>query len=80
MCIDQTGKFRVRSTSGANDIIVTCSYNANAILARPLCNRKGAELCNATANINEYLMTRGYKPNHQILNNKDSTKMKEYLQ
>ena len=64
MWVDHTGKFRVRSVSGANCIIVTWSYGANTILVRPLQNRMGAELCNVTASINECLTTRGHKPNY----------------
>ena len=52
---DQTGKFRVRSISGANYIMVTYSYDTNAILVRLLCNRTGGELYNITTNIYEYL-------------------------
>ena len=76
---DQTGKFRVRSISGANYIMITYSYDTNAILVRPLRNRTGRDLCNATTNIHEYLTTRGYKPNHQMLDNEASLQLKEYL-
>ena len=76
---DQTGKFRVRSISGANYTMVTYSYDTNAILVRALHNRTGAELCNVTTTIHEYLTARGYKPNHQMLDNEASTLMKEYL-
>ena len=76
---DQTGKFRVRSTSGSNCIMITCSYDANAILARALRNRTGGELCAATSNMHDYLTARGYKPNHQMLDNEASTQMKKHL-
>ena len=76
---DQTGKFRVRSISGNNYIMITYSYDTNAILVRPLRNRTGPELVKATAEVCSYLTARGYKSNHQMLDNEASTKIKEFL-
>ena len=54
----------MRSTSGANYIIVTYSYNTNVILVRLLHNRTEGELYNVTTNIDEYLAAQGYKLNY----------------
>ena len=41
---DQAGKFRVRSIGRYNYIMVTCSYDSNTILVRPLKTRSSSEL------------------------------------
>ena len=76
---DQTGKFHVRSVRGYNYILVTYSYDANAILVRPLCSRKGSDLVKAIEDIHTYLRERGYKPAHQILDNEINTSLKNFL-
>ena len=72
-------KFRLRLISCYNYIMVTCSYDINAILVWPLWNRIGSELIKAVINIHECLRTREYNPNHEILNNKENMQIKEYL-
>ena len=59
--------------------MITYSYDTNAILIRPLRNRTGSELVKTTISIYDYLTARRYKPNHQMLDNEASTKMKQYL-
>jgi len=76
---DQTGKFTCTSKRGNNYIFITYAYDANAILVRPLKSRKGKELVDKLSEIHEYLEERGYKPNHQILDNETSQEMKAYL-
>ena len=76
---DQTGKFRVRSIGGYNYIMVTYSYDSNAILVRPLKTRGGSELVEAVQSIHQYLAQRGYKPKHHIMDNETSTQMKNYM-
>ena len=44
---DQTEEFRVRSIGEYNYIMVTCSYDSNAILVRPLKTRIGSEFVEA---------------------------------
>ena len=76
---DQTGKFRVRSIAGNNYVMVTYSYDANAILVRPLKTRGGKELVEAVQSIHQYLSQRGYKPKHHIMDNETSIQMKNYM-
>ena len=59
MHADQTGKFRVRSIGGYNYVLVTYSYDTNAILVRPLKSRKGKELVDTIESIHQYLAQRG---------------------
>ena len=76
---DQTGKFNVRSIRGYQYILITYSYDANAILVRPLWTRKGIELLDAIKEIHTYLIQRGFQPKHQILDNEASLALKTYL-
>ena len=76
---NQTGKFRVRSIGRYNYIMITYSYDTNAILIRSLHNRTGSELVKTTISIHDYLTARGYKPNYQMLGNKASIQIKQYL-
>ena len=76
---DQTGKFRVRSIGGYNYILVTYSYDSNAILARPLKSKSGNELVETVASIHQYLAERGFKPKHYIMDNETSSQMKSYM-
>jgi len=76
---DQTGKFNVRSIREFQYILVTYSYDANAILVRPLRTRKGIELLEVIKSIHTYLQQRGYQPKHQVLDNEASLALKAYL-
>ena len=69
ICTDQTGKFACTSKRGNNYLFVTCAYDVNVILARPLKSRKGKELVHKLSEIHECLEERGCKPNHQFLDN-----------
>jgi len=77
--IDQTGKFSYSSKRGNNYIFITYSYDSNAILVRPLKNRKGPELLSKLEEIHNYLQDRGFKPLHQFLDNETSNEMKRFL-
>ena len=79
MCTDQTGKFTCTSKRGNNYLFITYAYDANAILVRALKSRKGKELVEKLSEVHEYLEDRGYKPNHQFLDNETSQEMKSYL-
>ena len=65
----QIGKFACTSKRGNNYLFVTCAYDVNVILARPLKSRKGKELVHKLSEIHECLEERGCKPNHQFLDN-----------
>ena len=69
---DQTGKFSCMSSKKINYILVTCSYDTNAILVLPLKSKSSAELIREILKINQYLEKRGYKPNHYWLDNETS--------
>ena len=58
--------------------MVTCSYNINNTLIWLLHNRRAAKLVKKVMNINEYLETREYKPNYQMLDNKASIEIREF--
>ena len=76
---DQTGKFRVRSIGGYNYILVTYSYDTNAILVRPLKSRTGMELATTIESIHQYLTQHGCTPKHHIMENEVSIQIKEYM-
>jgi len=76
---DQTGKFNVRSIRGYNYMLITYCYDANGVLVRPLQSKKGSELANTIEEIHGYLTDRGYKPSHQILDNKMSNSLRNFL-
>ena len=58
--------------------MITCSYDTNAILVRPLKTRTGNELVDTVKSIHDYLAQQGHKPNHHVIDNETSIKMKEY--
>ena len=76
---DQTGKFRVRSIRGNNYMFITCFYDSNAILVRPMKPRKGFELVETTKDTCECLGVQEHKPNHQTIYNENSSALKENL-
>ena len=77
---DQTGKFSCMSSKQMNYILVTYSYDTNAILARPLKSKSSTELTTVIVKIHQYLTKRGYKPKHHWLDNEVSTKLLDTLQ
>jgi len=60
-------------------VLVTYSYDANAILLRPLHSKRGAELLETIKEVHSYLSERGYNPKHQFLDNEASTALKSHL-
>lgn len=60
--------------------MVTCSYDTNAILVRPLKSRMGKELVEVISNAHDHLTLWRFKPNHQILDNEASFQMKLFMQ
>ena len=59
--------------------MVTCSYDSNAILVRPLKTRTGNELVSTVQSIHHYLAQRGHEPKYHAMDNETSIKMKECL-
>ena len=59
--------------------MVTCSYDSNAILVRLLKTRTRNELIEVVKSIYQYLVQRGYKLKHYIINNENLIKMKNYM-
>ena len=58
-------------------MLITHCYESNAILVRPLRSRKGSELSETEQETRKCLAERGYKPNYQILDNKNPSTLKE---
>ena len=73
------GKFNIWSVRGYNYILLTYWYDANAILVCSLRSRKGSDLAKTIEEIHSYLTEYRYKPAHQILDNKISTALKNFL-
>ena len=66
---DQTGRFPVTSSKGNKHIMIMYSYNANAILGKPMKSRTENEIVRAFTNLNDCLMERGFKPKWHRLDN-----------
>lgn len=76
---DLTGRFPVTSSHGNKYILVCYVYDCNAILTAPLKNRTDSEHLRAFNSIHQYLVDRGFTPNHQRLDNEASTAYKSNL-
>ena len=76
ICTDQTGRFPIQSKSGSNYLMVLCDYDANAILAEPIPNRKSPTLQQAFKRLFEQISLKNYAPTIIRLDNEIS---KEHL-
>ena len=76
---DLTGRFSCKSKRGYQYVFITYSYDSNAILARPLKSRKASEILEVLTEVHEYLSLRGFKPQHQILDNEISSLVSNFL-
>ena len=79
-CSDQTGKFPCTSSRGNKYLMIVYCYDANAILMRPLKNRKSEELTKKLEEIFEYLTERGFKPKFHIMDNEASKETIKMIQ
>jgi hypothetical protein len=76
---DQTGIFQVVSSKGNKYIMILYDYDSNAILAKPIKDRKAPELLKAFQVMEQELVDRGLKPKLMKLDNKASKLLKTYL-
>ena len=76
---DQTGHFRVDSSSGNKYIMVLYDYDSNAILTAALPNKQASSIKNAYTTLYHRLCQRGFKPRLHTLDNEASNILKEFL-
>ena len=76
---DLAGRFPVTSRQGNQYILICYVYDCNAILAAPLCNRSELEHIRVFNGIHQYLVDRGFTPQHQRLDNEASARFKSNL-
>ena len=69
---DQTGKFRVKSMSNVNYIMIIHTNDANAMLLHTIKMKHASELQAAYGEIYTYLTKRSYKPIFHRINNETS--------
>ena len=73
---DQTGRFPVQSSKGNNYVFVLYDFDSNAILTEPIKNRKGASLIHAFNKLTDILISKGFNPKFQVLDNEASQELK----
>ena len=72
ICIDQKGRFPVRSKSGNNYVMILYDYDANAIIGEPIPDRKTTTLQKSFLVLFNKIKVKGYKPSIIRLDNKMS--------
>ena len=77
---DLTSSFPVQYSRGNNYLLICYSYDANAILAHPLCNRTVSEIVKGWEALNEHLHSAGVHPECYILDNECSGQFHSVLQ
>ena len=77
--IDLAGRFPITSTSGNQYILVAYHWDANAILAEPIKNRKSATILKAWQKINSSFLKSGHPPNIYIMDNEASGELKQAM-
>ncbi len=76
---DLTGPFPVTSNRGNKYVLVVYDYDSNAIIARPVKNRKAETIAETYEEIFDYLTKRGLRPKLQRLDNEASQLLKDFL-
>jgi hypothetical protein len=79
MATDLTGQFPVTSGLGHRYILVCYVYDCNAILTCPMKNKSETEHLRAFNFLHNYLIDRGFAPNHMRLDNEASARFKSNL-
>jgi len=76
---DLCGRFPILSSQGNKYIFVLYDYDSNAILARAMKNRSDSEMVKVFTELADYLTTRGFKPQYQVLDNEASKALKKAI-
>jgi hypothetical protein len=77
---DQTGRLPQASTSGNNYLLIAYDYDSNAILMRPIKNRKAETLTAAIQDVHNTLTKGGCKPKFHRMDNECPQQVKDYFQ
>jgi hypothetical protein len=77
--IDLTGKFPVRSSKGNWYVMVCYYYDCNYIKAVTMKSRSASEWVKAYDHIHQELISKGFKPKLQTLDNKASVALKSFF-
>ncbi|KAL7506634.1 hypothetical protein ACHAXN_005126 [Cyclotella atomus] len=77
---DLTGRFPISSMESNQYVFITYNYTTNAILVRPINDRKAVTIVDAfDKNVFSYLASKGHKPKFNVLDSKASAAITEYL-
>ena len=75
--MDLTGKYPVKSQSGHQYILIAYNFDANAILAEPLKNRKGTTITEGFKKLHDIFYRAGVAPAVWVLDNERSGELEE---
>jgi hypothetical protein len=76
---DLTGRFPTTSLSGNRYILILYDYESNSVLSAPMKNRGDKEMVRAFDLLSQSPIIRGLKPSLQLLDNKASLALRNYL-
>ncbi|MCX8501414.1 MAG: hypothetical protein ORO03_06955, partial [Alphaproteobacteria bacterium] len=76
---DQTGRLPQPSSSGNNYLLIAYDYDSNAILMRPIKNRKAESLTAAIKDIHNTLSKGGCQPKFHRMDNECPQEVKDYF-
>ncbi len=79
MYTNLTGSFPVRSFKNMQYIFVAYVYDLNAIIVHAMPTRTNAAMITALKEVNGVLRTRGYSPALNVMDNKCSTAVEQYI-
>jgi hypothetical protein len=76
---DLTGNFPTRSSKGNNGLMICYSYDANYIRPIAMTSKSGAEWVRAFGVVFDEMVSKGFKPKLQTMDNEASAALKQYF-
>jgi hypothetical protein len=76
---DVTGNFPTRSSKGNNGLMICYSYDANYIRPISMKSKSGAEWVRSFGIVFDEMMSKGFKPKLQKIDNEASAALKQYF-
>mgnify|MGYP000205994866 FL=1 len=77
--VDLTGNFPIRSIDGKRAIFIIYDWSSNAILATPISSTSDNSIIDTFTENIKYLESRGFRPQHNIMDNVASHAIKKFL-